>query len=590
MRHPVLPLLWTIAIILATGSGNLTITEILFDPAGADNNREFIEVTGAEDLSGWVIADSHANDTLVLLQNGTSGFALIVEDGFNLSGLGCTAYSLGAAIGNGLGNDGDTITILVSRTAIATASYDASAAAIPDGHSLSLVNGSWQASRAPGGTPCAPNDALTVDGQNGSALEYANSTCRLMIGIETEKTIYLPGEQIRFGNTLEPRPQTFAIEYWIEDLFGDIVKQPYVTANLNMKSYTPKLEGPIGAFIVKNRLVNASGDCLPPENGSSALLVVKGERHEPETRVRIDSIALGKDGVASVGETIDVLLDIEKGDTSKRVVSVYALFHERISSTVQLSLSQKGSAAQITVPLLLKDYCRLSGKGGDARIVVEGLGKKDTEAFPLDWDGCLPAVEEKAPGSSAVAGTASAGKGFAYAFNLTRSSYLPEETATVEIRIVNGGGKPVSLSAWSHIHDGRIDVENAKDNLQEATVPPGAGFTFALASPIGNRTGRLMLKAELLKEGNQNPYTKTFTINVSPFDSIPAAGDPEKGRAAAAPAASPLPLTGALVAPARPIEAYEGSSYTARRLAPYLFAGLLLLGAIIFATRKRGAG
>ncbi|MBU0471235.1 MAG: hypothetical protein KKF65_01325, partial [Nanoarchaeota archaeon] len=65
--------------------------------------------------------------------------------------------------------------------------------------------------------------------------------CNFLMSIESEKSTYESGEAIIFEHVLNRKPENFQIEYWIEDLSGEIIKSKRNTTNLNKKSYTPKI-------------------------------------------------------------------------------------------------------------------------------------------------------------------------------------------------------------------------------------------------------------------------------------------------------------------------------------------------------------
>lgn len=94
----------------------IIINEIMYNPSGDDNNKEFIELFLAEPipLQNYSVGDSTSNDTLTIIKYIESNYAVIVEDGFNTTIINATNasfYSIGATIGNNLNNDQDIIII-----------------------------------------------------------------------------------------------------------------------------------------------------------------------------------------------------------------------------------------------------------------------------------------------------------------------------------------------------------------------------------------------------------------------------------------------------------------------------------------------
>ncbi len=92
-------------------------SEIMFNPIGSDNGGEYVELQGIESLEGCTVSDASSTDKLTLLQAGdlTKGVIVIVENDTLLlnefMAHGATVYTAGSAIGNGLGNTNETVSI-----------------------------------------------------------------------------------------------------------------------------------------------------------------------------------------------------------------------------------------------------------------------------------------------------------------------------------------------------------------------------------------------------------------------------------------------------------------------------------------------
>src|SRR3989344_6070187 len=86
------------------------ISEIMYDPEGNDNNQEYIELfLNDTNVSDVFFEDLISSDYLELLQDFSTPYALIVEEGFNLTDLNVTVYTTGATLGNGLNNEQDLV-------------------------------------------------------------------------------------------------------------------------------------------------------------------------------------------------------------------------------------------------------------------------------------------------------------------------------------------------------------------------------------------------------------------------------------------------------------------------------------------------
>jgi len=174
-----------LCIIMVPCASGVRINEVMYNPIGDDNNREFVEIFGTDNLSGYIIGDSSSNDSLVLLSYAPGDYSLIVEEGFNHSGLNCSIYSAGSTIGNNLNNDIDAVFLYNNGTAIDSMNYDGSLANSND-HSMELIiglsNESWQESCSIGGSPCLPNCLSTIN-------ETINETINQTINVSINETM-----------------------------------------------------------------------------------------------------------------------------------------------------------------------------------------------------------------------------------------------------------------------------------------------------------------------------------------------------------------------------------------------------------------
>ncbi len=121
----------------------------------------------------------------------------------------------------------------------------------------------------------------TVNETNSTINETVNITnnCDVSLEIFTNKTIY-NDEPIKFRHVLSNESYNFTIEYWIEDLFGSIIKSKRNTTNLNEKSYTPNIDESDKTLLIKSNLSVNCSDTYLSNNYAEKLVVVKGEKKE----------------------------------------------------------------------------------------------------------------------------------------------------------------------------------------------------------------------------------------------------------------------------------------------------------------------
>lgn len=133
-------------------TGVVLISEVLYDPdsPGEDAASEWVELfnpgDSAIDLAGWTLADNRSVDTLTSLVVPARGFAIVAaSDAFRSAYPAYTGpLALVGRIGNGLGNDGDRLTLArpdgTPSDALSwgedASAFDPAVADVPAGHSI----------------------------------------------------------------------------------------------------------------------------------------------------------------------------------------------------------------------------------------------------------------------------------------------------------------------------------------------------------------------------------------------------------------------------------------------------------------------
>jgi len=259
---------------------SIMINEVMYNPFGEDDNREFVEIYGTDNLSNFTLGDLYVNDSLEIMKFVPGNLSLVVESGFNYSGINCSVYSAGATIGNNLRNSGDSVFLYRNSKLVDRLSYNASLAN-NNNHSLELVNGSWNESCEEEGSPGREN-CLMLNATSNPANIYPDGTCFVVINLSTDKEVYEDGESVKINNSLSNKGFDFIIEYWIEDLEGEIVKNKVNTSNTNIKSYTPRIKAKEKALLVKNRLVFVDCDNANEALENENIIIAKHADYEEE--------------------------------------------------------------------------------------------------------------------------------------------------------------------------------------------------------------------------------------------------------------------------------------------------------------------
>lgn len=225
-----LTILIAISIVLTSSPVSaLYISEIMYNPAGEDNNHEYLELyTDSEvNLQNWRIGDLRSNDSLSLLKGDFiiqgGEYVLVVESGFNFSAYNVpdsvTVLSSGSTIGNNLNNDKDTVFIYdESLNLIDSASYT-NDLANGNGKSLQLLNEWCEGIPTPG----KENNCIEAMPDNGSEQtspqqpqqeETQTSQGDVNYEVAAPKEIYL-GEEFKVRvKVLNTQDENVKVEVW----------------------------------------------------------------------------------------------------------------------------------------------------------------------------------------------------------------------------------------------------------------------------------------------------------------------------------------------------------------------------------------
>ena len=390
-----------ILLIIPQSYAFLEITEIMYNPEGSDNNKEYLEIYTDLNLENYTIKDLYSQDTLTLIKQTNSSYSLIVEENFNHTNINATIYSVGATIGNNLNNDGDLISIYGPNLLDAVHYYEQWGAS-NNGKSLCKINQIWQ-------------ECTKTPGYSNENIQLNDYTIRI--------TEFLPDPQ---GNDASPMPDGEWIElfnYGILELdltgiklkdkanheliisdtttYEQIIKpNEYLIIYANNKSgflnndgleeiqlLTPE-EIEIEKIVYSD---SREGNSWSKINNAWHLTIPTPGEDNPnnkdegkESKIEIQKIYLGNDNKAKFGDNLRIKLNIYKGDETKESIKAYIQKNKKkISKTTSFNINQKFSENIITIPIQIFPNCNLKKEEGKYELVVEGLDEKDTEYFEI---------------------------------------------------------------------------------------------------------------------------------------------------------------------------------------------------------------
>ncbi|MBW3021436.1 lamin tail domain-containing protein [Candidatus Woesearchaeota archaeon] len=598
------------------------INEIMYNPAGNDNNHEFVEVFTDQDLTGWMVGDLASNDTLNLIFSYDSNYSLIVEEGFNYSDINATIYSVGTTIGDNLNNGGDTLYLYDANKILFDYVDYNDTYANNNGYSIELIDDDWYESCRIGGSPGLENnisceqpvfgqdvelevyldevlylgqdytklfkitnvnyefgliynvsvnynitkgnevikqDGFIVDEINRytsantgefKSMEEGNFTfcgrivsssandvnlvnnvdcgdievidtssvpCNITINITSDKTVYEVGETLKFHINLNNESFPYEIEYWVEDLFGDVKKNKYTTTNTNQKSWTPSIDERDKAFLINAYLKSVLCDDSLEDNHYERLVVFKDEYFQSLTSddatgtgtdsfnssIIIEDISLGSDNKTEFGKTVMAKVRIYKGDTGKYSVQFYCqdTAGNKISSqTSKASLYTKFTEYVINVPVQLKTNCDSKYDDGVYEFIVSGLDNVAKKSFRVE--GITSSLCDGSCSSSSSSTTSS--KKVEYSIDSMPEEVKSGNGFSVAVRINNNYDEQQDFEIIGYLYRG--SKHYSEEVQKSVSVPKHSSTVVALRNVLGElEPGDYKYKVKIKREGLK-PY------------------------------------------------------------------------------------
>ncbi len=383
--------------------------------------------------------------------------------------------------------------------------------------------GSFKPEKAGNYTICGQIINSTVDDQNKeddisckniSVINTLGIPCNISLNIGTWKNLYFNEPSVFYLN-LNNESFPFVIEYWVEDLFGNIIKKPINTTNTNKKSFSPRFDEPDKAFLIKARIIFvACNDSNKEDNYAEKLFVVKGEEPEKESKIEIVELYLNKDNEIEFGKSLKAKLNIYKGDSTKNVISIWAEDKKgkKISTeTSKLTITKKFSDNLLTIPVQLKLNCDSKLDEGKHYLVVNGLGIKTKKEFMIkgNLDSFCP---EETKSSNKI--TSEANSKFSY--EIISIPLTAENNNEFITKVLITAKDETKLKIWSYVYRGsKCYSGEREDNLKEILISSNENKTIELENKIIDaEPGDYKLKVKLLLEGQKTEKELTNEITV----------------------------------------------------------------------------
>lgn len=221
----------------------------------------------------------------------------------------------------------------------------------------------------------------------------------LQLEFENQYLFYEEGQSIQFKPTVSDKEFPFVIEYWIEDLFGDLVKPKVNTTNTNQKTWKTNIEEQDRVLFLKTIVYPSCNDADLSDNIAEQMFIVTNSQSSTENleeqnddgetgsetskNAAIEILKISP-GNVSFGEILEAEIEIYKNDTDKYSISVWAEKDGKIiSEKSKIHLKTKNTAYKLVIPVLLDANCNNKNTDGTAKLVVEGLSLEEKKEFSV---------------------------------------------------------------------------------------------------------------------------------------------------------------------------------------------------------------
>ncbi len=310
---------------------------------------------------------------------------------------------------------------------------------------------------------------LTPSCINFEVLDTAAISCDIQLSLNLNESIfYQNGQSFKFSPELSNQSFPYQIEYWIEDLFGEIVKPKINTTNTNEKSWKTDIQEQDRVLLMKAIVYPSCSDHNLNNNIAQQMFIVTKNQSseissssslaadlEENSSLNISDI---NPEIASYGSMISADLQIYKGGTTKYALSMWAEKDGKIiSEKTKANFKTKYSSYKLTLPLRVDPDCDRKHGDGKAQLIVEGLGVQTEKEFTLqgiERDSCaVPAPATSTSSSSSNSEYASTAKKKDYII-LRDFPVQLEAGDTARIKVELFDTQDSDYEMWSYLYRG----------------------------------------------------------------------------------------------------------------------------------------
>jgi len=417
-----------------------------------------------------------------------------------------------------------------------------------------LINDSFvECIPTPGSINIAANFTQNNQTNQTNNTDSTNSAlCDLSLGINTDSTVYnlstIYFDLFVNDTNCNGTQHNVTINYFIEDMFGDIVKEPLnttreiVCTETMQRQWTPDAITGSEAYNIRGGIIDTGcNDTDATNNNASKLIVVKGNSFSQNmnSSIEILSVDAGSDNSVKYGETADIELKIYRGNTNKYAIYVWIEDSgTKLSEISTIHANNKFTEYKLQIPVQLKNNCDGALKDGTYMVVAEGLNLTTNASINVSGissSNCKTITVTVSSGSSGSSSGGSSGGGSSSAVQALKFSheiinYSQNVSAGGEfsaiVRITNNYTTNKNFTIYSYVYRGTNIVSLGYDELSNKwygtytansktfSLKPQEFLDVVLKNRIedGTEPGLYNFRIRIKVDGKDNDITRELLV------------------------------------------------------------------------------
>ena len=188
--------------------------------------------------------------------------------------------------------------------------------------------------------------------------------CSVELNLSTDKEIYNKGESVDIKNSMSNQTFPYIIQYWVEDLFGSIVKEKQNTSNTNLKSFTPKINEKDKVFLAKNVLIFVGCNNSNPHISNEKMIISLNKNYEPEKETKAKATTTKKSASTKTSSSKNSSLQKALQEETAKILSFYTR-NKKYNQSINIYANVKASKAYSLTLLSSKGEQKIGFNGSN---------------------------------------------------------------------------------------------------------------------------------------------------------------------------------------------------------------------------------